>query len=102
LADIEMASGWEPEVDAAAADLLATRLGPEIAADAKEAAPRDTGRLADSIEYEVSGTSLRVGSNLDYALPVEEGHRIVAWGHETGEYQPPRPFLKPALYRARG
>jgi hypothetical protein len=45
---------------------------------------------------------LRVGSNLHYAAPVEEGHRIVAWGHETGKFQPPQPYLKPALYRRRG
>lgn len=93
--------GWEAHIEGGTAELL-ERLGVEIEADAKAAAPVLTGRLKESIEHEVDGDTLRVGSNLEYAAPVEEGHRIVAWGHETGKFQPPQPYLRPALYRRRG
>lgn len=93
--------GWEAHIEGGTAELL-EHLGVEIEADAKIAAPVLTGRLKESIEHEVQGDTLRVGSNLEYAAPVEEGHRIVAWGHETGKFQPPQPYLRPALYRRRG
>lgn len=93
--------GWESRIDGGTAELL-ERLGVAIEADAKVAAPVLTGALRESIEHEVDGDTLRVGSNLHYAAPVEEGHRIVAWGHETGKFQPPQPYLRPALYRRRG
>lgn len=93
--------GWEAHLDGDIPELL-ERLGVAIEADAKAAAPVLTGHLRESIEHEVDGDTLRVGSNLEYAAPVEEGHRIVAWGHETGKFQPPQPYLRPALYRRRG
>jgi hypothetical protein len=93
--------GWEAHLDGDIPALL-ERLGVAIETDAKAAAPVLTGDLRDSIEHEVDGDTLRVGSNLPYAAPVEEGHRIVAWGHDTGKFQPPQPYLKPALYRKRG
>jgi phage gpG-like protein len=93
--------GWEAHL-AGDVPALLERLGEAIEADAKAAAPVLTGHLRDSIGHEVDGDTLRVGSNLHYAAPVEEGHRIVAWGHETGKLQPPQPYLRPALYRRRG
>lgn len=92
--------GWEQHLDAPQAELL-ERLGVEIEADAKVACPVRTGRLRESISHEVDGDTLRVGSDVPYAAFVEEGHRIVAWGHDTHRVEPPEPFLRPALYRKR-
>ena len=93
--------GWEEHLTEPTTELMA-QLGVEIETDAKAHCPVDTGRLRDSITHEVDGDTVRVGSDLDYAAPVEEGHRIVAWGHDTGHYQEPQPFLRPALYKPRG
>lgn len=97
---VEMASGWEGRLTGDVADLL-EHVAVAVEADAKAGCPVDTGHLRDSIEHEVSGDTARVGSNVDYAGYVEEGHRIVAWGHDTGRFQPPEPYLRPALYRQR-
>lgn len=101
MARFEMDPDWQRNLAAPVAELL-ERFGTEIEADAKAACPVDTGRLRESIDHEVAGGVLRVGSNVDYAGYVEEGHRIVAWGHETGRFEPPEPFLRPALYKPRG
>lgn len=92
--------GWEQHLDAPQAEML-ERLGAEIEGDAKAGCPVDTGRLRESIGHQVDGDTVRVGSDLDYAGFVEEGHRIVAWGHDTGKFEPPNPFLRPALYKPR-
>lgn len=92
--------GWEQRIDGDVTELL-ERLGTVIEADAKAGCPVDTGELRESIEHEVSDDTLRVGSNVSYAGYVEEGHRIVAWGHDTGRYAPPQAYLRPALYRQR-
>jgi HK97 gp10 family phage protein len=66
--------------------------GAQIAADAQAATPVLTGHLRDSIEHEVQGETVRVGTNVDYAVYVEEGTR----------YMNAEPFLRPALYKVRG
>ena len=38
----------------------------------------------------------------EYAVPVHEGHRIVAWGHDTGRRQPPNPWMLRAAERSEG
>lgn len=101
-----MDSDWEEKCQLACVNLLAETLGPEIAADASRLAPKDTGALAASVAHGMESTTLVVKASggaggREYALWVEEGHRIIAWGHDTGRYQPPRPFLRPALYRER-
>lgn len=83
--------GWERRIEGDIHDLL-DRLGSEIAADARIACPVDTGRLRDSIEHEVQGDAVRVGTNVEYAVYVEEGTR----------YMNAEPFLRPALYKQRG
>jgi HK97 gp10 family phage protein len=83
--------GWEAHLDGDTPALL-ERLGVAIEADAKAAAPVLTGHLRDSIEHEVDGDTLRVGSNVEYAVYQEEGTRHMA----------PQPYLRPALYRRRG
>jgi hypothetical protein len=94
-------SDWERHLDVPQAELL-ERLGTEIEADAKALAPVRTGKLRDSLYHTVEGDEVTIGSDLDYAGYVEEGHRIVAWGHETGHFEPPQPYLRPALYKPRG
>jgi HK97 gp10 family phage protein len=52
----------------------------------------DTGALRNSIDYELtSETTARVGSNSDYAAPLEFGTTRIA----------PRPFMRPSLVAAR-
>jgi hypothetical protein len=86
---------------------LLARIVGEVLADAQAGAPVDTGRLRDSLESEIRGETGRVGSNLNYVVYVEDGHRIGYRGPDgetvfTGEVVPPFPFLRPALYRNRG
>jgi hypothetical protein len=45
--------------------------------EAKKHAPVDTGRLRASINFETSGLSGRVYTNVDYAKYVEFGHRRI-------------------------
>lgn len=82
--------GWEHRIDGDVTELL-DRLGEQIAVDARTICPVDTGRLRDSIEHEVDVDSVRIGTNVDYAVYQEEGTR----------YMDPQPFLRPALYRVR-
>lgn len=96
-------------------------LGAAISADAKQGCPKDTGALASSIEFEVNGRTLRVGSNLSYAAAVEfgsRGHmiygrprlrffwdRLDGWAtfrHVNHPGTPAQPYLRPALFRQRG
>jgi phage gpG-like protein len=96
---------WHSHVETAAQDWFRRIVG-EVESDAKALAPVDTGALRASISSEISGDTARIGSNLDYSLYVEEGHRVAYRGadgttHYTGEVVPPEPFLKPALYRKR-
>lgn len=80
----------------------------EVGIDAQRGAPVDTGALAASIEAEVDGDVGRVGSPLEYARYVEDGHRVAYRDPETGEtvftgeVVPPQPYLRPALFRRRG
>ena len=83
-------AGWEQHIDGDISDFL-EQLGGDIESDAKTACPVDTGRLRGSIEHEVSGDTLRVGSNVEYSVYVEEGTRYMA----------AEPYLRPALFRVR-
>lgn len=101
-----------------AEDELLDHLGELIETDAKEFAPKDTGALADSIEHEVNDQVLRVGSNLDRAIWMEEGTRphvirpknakALFWPgaeHPWALVNHPgtmaQPFLRPALWIKR-
>lgn len=42
---------------------------------AKKITPVDTGRLRNSIAHAVSGDSAYIGTNVEYALPIELGSR---------------------------
>lgn len=71
---------------------------------AKGKAPKDTGRLQNSISHAVSGDSAYIGTNVEYAPYVEMGHTqepgryVPAIGKRlVASYVPPRPFIKPAV-----
>lgn len=75
--------------------------------DAVTGAPVDTGHLKNSLrKHLVDSETAHIGTDVEYGLYVEEGHRIAYRGrdgrkHFTGGVVPPAPYLKPALYRAR-
>ena len=80
------------EVQAATDEVLA-KIAAEVAADAQRLAPVDTGLLRSSIDSELTGPGhAKVHAHAPYAFWVEAGtSRMRA-----------RPFLRPALFRARG
>ena len=89
------------EINAGMEKLL-NHLADSVADDAQRFAPVRTGHLKSTIvRGPVEGDSVKVHAFAYYAAYVELGHRIVAWGHETGKFQPPQPYLRPALYRKR-
>lgn len=120
---VEMSSGWEGEVDAAVEGLLADRLGPAIADDARRYCPVDTGALKESIEHHMEGQDLIVSATggadgRTYAAYVELGtephvilpdkKKALFWegaAHPVGRVNHPgtrpRPYLRPALYQQR-
>lgn len=71
----------------------------DIERDAKVLAPVDTGNLRASIGTTSAGLSRTIGPTTHYGAYLEYGHRIVAWGHETGRYAAPRPYMIPASIR---
>lgn len=88
-------------------DRLIKQVGAKVAAgmekacllvenDAKRICPVDTGRLRASLTHEVekSGKEIigRVGTNVEYAIPVEYG----------ASGRPAQPYLRPSLEKNRG
>lgn len=64
---------------------------------ARRRCPVHTGRLRDSIHQvwtrDIEGRHVvQVGSDLDYALPVELGHTA-----DNGHHVPAQPYLRPGL-----
>lgn len=73
---------------------LLTRIGMQVQNRARSAAPVDTGRLRASIQMtpvQLSGSTLtvRVGSNVNYAV----------WVHEGTRFMSGRPYLTSAIGR---
>lgn len=106
---VVMEPGWRENVLAATDALFADRLGPAIAGDAARFAPKDTGELAASVEHHLEGHTLIVSATGGaggrvYAAWVELGHRVFhpSTGKVGPQVVPPEPFLKPALFMARG
>lgn len=65
--------------------------------------PFRTGQLRQShVLSPASLTTLKaeVYTEKEYAVPVHEGHEIVAWGHHTGRRQPPNPWMQRAVDRS--
>lgn len=64
-----------------------TAIGKSAVSHARERVPVDTGALRDSIEFTVDDDGVSVGSDKEYAVPVETGtYKMAA-----------RPYLKPAM-----
>lgn len=105
MAEYREEPGWKERINADVQAMFGKLVG-EIRDDAEAGAPVDTGNLRASVDSEINGDTARIGSNLNYALYVEEGHRVAYRGadgevHFTGEVVPPQPYLRPALYRKR-
>lgn len=65
---------------------------------AKKACPVDTGRLRNSITHQQYDDHTEViGSNVEYAPPVELGHKTV-----SGSTVAAKPFLRPAAENHTG
>lgn len=98
-----MADDWRDQLFARVDDFFETKLGPDIAADMRTHAPRDTGYLAAHIDHHVDTAehNLAVTADTDYAAAVENGHVVVSHGRLTDVYVAPQPFMRPALYRKR-
>jgi hypothetical protein len=101
--------GWRSLVESAWTELAETRLGPDIAADARQFCPVDTGALKESIEHHMDGDDLIVSASggadgRTYASHVEMGHRVYhpSTGVTGPEVVPAEPFLRPALFQRRG
>jgi HK97 gp10 family phage protein len=76
---------------------LSGQVAERIAERARQLAPVDSGRLRDSIHVEATEDGHDVVVGTDYWAPVEFGHHLVAWGHDTGRDVPAQPFMRPAL-----
>jgi hypothetical protein len=82
---------------------LLDRLSGQVLENAQRAVPVETGHLRDSLRRGIEGTTAHIGSDLNYSVYVEEGHRVAYRNAEgvvvyTGEVVPPQPYLRPALY----
>lgn len=111
----------DPSADAhldAALHRVMLNLGHDIAADARSLARVNTGRLRNSIEAEVDGTTLRVSTDVTYWKHVEYGtgphiirpnaKKALYWPgaeHPVAKVNHPGtpafPFLRPALLQPR-
>ena len=91
-------------------NMFEEKLGPMMEAQVKRNAPKDSGALAASVSMDVDriehklyiqayGDESRPEGRKYYAAYVDLGHRIVAWGNDTGEVKPPTAFMRRALYR---
>jgi hypothetical protein len=108
VADTEIDDDWEEQVHAAWDDFADSRLGPDIAGDARRYAPKRSGALADSVEHHLEEHDLIVSASggeggRTYAAYVELGHRVYhpSTGITGPEIVPAEPFLRPALYQER-
>lgn len=79
-----------------AVDAVPARIAPDIAADARRYAPKDTGRMSRTIRVEDGG---QAGT----ARVVVGGGQVDYWAdQEFGtEHQPGRAFMRPALNQRR-
>lgn len=105
---VQVDDQWRENVAAATREWFDTKLGPDIADDARRYCPERTGDLKDSIEHHVEDGNLIVSATgsdeRTYAAYVELGHRVYhpSTGRVGPETVPPQPFLRPALMQQRG
>lgn len=127
---IEMADGWQMDLDAVTAegvhDLFGHKLGPAMLEDAERYVPVDKGRLLRSLDFEVADgvagllPELHLGSfpddegDVDYAAATELGFHgeeyVRAYVTKDGRHvaahtrqgnTPEQPYLRPVLYQER-
>lgn len=124
---VQMDGDWLSKVYGLTDAMFQGKLGPEIKTDAQQLCPvfgeenstatefslalaarlgnDEPGGLRDSIEDHLNGHTLIVaatgGNGRMYAAFVELGHHVVFFGHPTGNFKGPQPFLRPALYQVR-
>lgn len=98
-ADVNIYDDYEARLMAEADGVPAEmdRIVDKIRDLAKRLCPKLTHFLEESIVSGRDGDDWYVDALARYSLFVEMGHRIVAWGHETGKFKAPDPFLRPAL-----
>ena len=84
--------GLTEEQIRAQVDQAIQNAGIETEAGAKQAAPVDTGRLRSSIQYTPDTLACTVGTDVEYAAPVEQGHVTHSGSHVAAQ-----PFLYPAF-----
>lgn len=105
MSEVEVNPGWVGDLREKVDQFFDERLGPDISSDATALCPKRTGALAQSIEYHLNDHTLVIAATGSderwYAAYVELGHRIVAWGRETGRFKGPEPFMRPALFQVR-
>lgn len=111
--------GARTHLDAAINDWLDGTIGPAILGDARNYAPKRSGRLAESLRSECHDKVLRVGSlDCNYATDVEMGTspHVILPRNKKALYWPdadhpvakvnhpgtrPQPFLRTALFQRR-
>lgn len=89
---------------------MATAIGDTVVPYVQAHTPVDTGALRDSTVADVSGVGLERTVEIrqpatneqgtEYVQYVVQGHRIVAWGHDTGRFLPGNPYPADALDQA--
>lgn len=107
--DIQWDDRAQAEIDTLVDNMLDTKLGPMMKEEVKRNTPVDLGHLRDSVDYSVEDHTLYVQAYGDdmreaenrkyYAAWVDLGHRLIAWGHDTGKIIKPTAFMRRALYR---
>ena len=79
-------------------DLFLANMGENLLSRVKPLTPADTGRLRGAwARTEPSGGTVEIYNNTEYAPYVEFGHRIVAYGHDTGRFYPGTFMLRSAV-----
>jgi hypothetical protein len=107
MARFEETPGWHSGIAEFSRETLADVVQ-QVHEIADRAVPVRTGYLKSRLYSQVSvdGTEGVVGDDADYALYVEDGHRVAYRGadgeiHYTGTVVPPQPFLRVGLNSAR-
>jgi hypothetical protein len=111
--EVDVETDWHKHVDVLGGHMLDKVSGAQLE-DAQRICPvsrdgsngNEPGHLRLSLRRAVGETSARVGSDLDYSVWVEEGHRIAYRNSAgvivyTGGVVPPEPFLGPVLHVKR-
>lgn len=78
----------------------ANRAVAEVAMRAQGEVPRRSHQLAQShivLPASLNTLKAEVYTEKEYAVPVHEGHRIVAWGRDTGRFKEANPWMERAV-----